>query len=193
MTATIRRQLTVAVMAIGIVAATGSIPRAQTTGETFTATATLSTATGKQTAPVTVVITRRTTDQERAKVAEALKKGGSPAVAALLKTMPAVGHLEIGKGRPSLKYAYERTTSSGRLVTVATDAPIASLWTDVPEAQPVAEFNLGLVILDLPVSGDGTGELAPAAKVKLTDAGAIQTEDYGGSDHVRLTNVRVKK
>src|SRR5262245_44596676 len=107
MTATIRRQLTVAVTALAIAGAAGSIPRAQTTGETFTATASVNTATGAKTAPVTVVITRRTTDQERAKVAEALKKGGSPAVAALLKTMPAIGHLEMGKARPALKYAYE--------------------------------------------------------------------------------------
>jgi hypothetical protein len=187
------RQLTTVVIAIALVSWGSSTPRAQAGAETFTATASVSTATGKQTVPVTVVLTRQTTEQERAKVADALKKGGSPAVAALLKTMPAVGYLQIGKGKPTLKYAYERTTGSGRLVTVATDAPIASLWTDVPEARPVAEFNLGLVLLELPTSGDGTGELAPATKVKLTDTGAIQTEDYGGSDYVRLTNVRVKK
>ena len=46
-------------------------------GETFSATATVKTAGGTQaTAPVTVVVTRPTTDAERAKVVDALKKGG---------------------------------------------------------------------------------------------------------------------
>ena len=38
-------------------------------------------------------------------------------------------------------------------------------------------------------SGAGSGELAPAATVKLNDAGAIQTQDYG-AEVVRLTNVQ---
>lgn len=191
MTAIIR-QLVVVVVATAIVIATGATPRAQATAETFTATASVSTPTGTKAAPVTVVITRRTTEQERAKVADALRTGGTPAVAALLKTMPDVGYVEIGGSRPSLKYAFERPTGAGRLVTVVAAAPIAYLGADIPGAKPKAGFDLALVLLDLPSSGTGTGELAPAAKVRLTDAGAIQTEDYG-SEVVRLTNVQVKK
>ena len=51
------------------------LPRAQTKAETFDATASVTTSTGTKTAPVTVVITRQTTEQERAKVADALRDG----------------------------------------------------------------------------------------------------------------------
>ena len=73
-----------------------------------------------------------------------------------------------------------------------TAAPIAFLGADSPGAKPKAGFDLALALLDLSSSGSGTGELALAAKVRLTDAGAIQTEDYG-AEVVRLTNVQVKK
>src|SRR5262245_30897349 len=102
------RQLTIVGLTMAIVISGDVTARTQGTAETFTATASLSTATGTQAVPVTVSLTRQTTEQERAKVANALRTGGSPAVAALLKTMPAVGHLEIGNTRPALKYAYER-------------------------------------------------------------------------------------
>ena len=100
-------------------------------------------------------------------------------MAALLKTMADVGHIEIGGSRSPLKYAYERPAGAGRLITVITAAPIAYLGADLPGAKPKAGFDLALALLDLSGSGSGTGELAPAAKVRLTDAGAIQTEDYG--------------
>jgi len=186
------RPLATMVMTIAIVVCVAAMPRAQSKAETFVATAAVQTSTGSKTTPVTVVVTRQTTEQERAKVADALRTGGTPAVAAVLKTMADVGHIEVGGSKSPLKYAYERPAGGGRIITVITAAPIAFLGADSPGAKAKAGFDLALALLDLSSSGSGTGELAPAAKVRLTDAGAIQTEDYG-TEVVRLTNVQVKK
>ena len=192
MAAATLQQLTTTMITVAIVTASGSNLGAQAGGETFGATASVTTSTGTKTAPLTVVITRKTTEQERAKVADALRTGGTPAAATLLKTMADVGHIEIGGIRSPLKYAYERPVGAGRLVTVIAAAPIAHLGADLPGAKPKAGFDLALALLDLSGPGSGTGELAPAAKVRLTDAGAVQTEDYG-AEVVRLTNVQIKK
>jgi hypothetical protein len=166
--------------------------QAQAPGETFVATASLRGPSGTQTAPVTIVLTRFTTDQERTTVADALKTGGTPAVVQRLKAMDDVGYIEVGERRSPLKYAYARSTGAGRLITVISPSPIAYLGAGLPNAKPKAGFDLGLALLDLPTTGTGAGELAPAAKVKLNDAGAIETQDYG-ADVVRLTDAHVKR
>jgi hypothetical protein len=167
--------------------------RAQAQGETFTATASLKTGAGAQmTAPVTIVVTRLTTDTERATVVEALKKGGTAGVVQSLKAMGDVGYIEVGERRTPVKYAHVRPTSGGRLITVIAPTPIAHLGAGLPEAKPKAGFDLALAILEVNASGAGSGELAPAATIKLDDKGAIQTQDYG-AEAVRLTSVQAKK
>ena len=91
-----------------------------------------------------------------------------------------------------MKYAYVRAVSGGRIVTVVAPAPIVHLGAGLPEAKPKAGFDLALVLLEVKDAGPGSGEFAPAATVKLTDTGAIQTQDYGAAV-VLLTNVQFKK
>jgi hypothetical protein len=166
---------------------------AQTQGETFQATASLKNPAGAQvTAPVTIVVNRPTSDAERAAVADALKKGATSGAVQSLNGMPDAGYIEIGGRRTPVKYAYVRPTGTGRLVTVVAPAPIVHLGAGLPDAKPKAGFDLAIAILDLTASGTGTGELVPAASVKLDGAGAIQTQDYG-AEAVRLTNVQAKK
>jgi hypothetical protein len=161
--------------------------------ETFTATASLKTAAGAEmTAPVTIVVTRLTTDAERAKVVDALKKSATPGVVKALKTMGDIGYIEVGARRTPVKYAYVRPMSGARLVTVIAPTPIAYLGAGLPDAKPKAGFDLALAILDVPDSGAGTGELATAATIKLNDSGAVQVGDYG-AEAVRLTKVQAKK
>jgi hypothetical protein len=166
---------------------------AQGQGQTFTAMASLKTRAGAEmTAPVTIVITRMTSDKERDAVVEALKKGETPAVVTSLKGMPDAGYIEVGERRTTLKYAYARPMGGGRLITVIAPTPIAHLGSGLPDAQPKAGFDLALALLDVKDSGAGSGELAPAATIKVNETGAIQTKDYG-AETVRLTNVQAKK
>jgi len=85
-------------MVTGLLLAFASVSWAQT--ETFTATASLKTAAGATvTAPVTVVVTRHTSDQERTSVMDALKKSGTAGVVQSLKGMADAGYIEIGDRR----------------------------------------------------------------------------------------------
>jgi hypothetical protein len=166
---------------------------AQGQSQTFTATASLKTKAGAETtAPVTIVITRLTTDSERDAVVGALKKDGTPGVVKSLKAMGDAGYIEVGERRTPLKYAYARPMSGGRLITVIAAAPIVHLGAGLPDAKPKTGFDLALALLDVKDAGSGTGELVPAATVKVNETGAIQTQDYG-AETVRLTNVQAKK
>jgi len=169
----------------------GAVVRAQ--GETFTATASAKTKAGAQvTAPVTIVVTRPTSDTERDTVVAALKSGGTAGAVKSLKAMADAGYIEVGKKKTPLKYAYARPTSGGRLLTVVTAAPIAHLGAGLPDSQPKQGFDLAVAILELKDAGDGTGELAPAATVKVNDTGALQVQDYG-AETVQLTKVQGQK
>jgi hypothetical protein len=158
-------------------------------GETFAATASVKGPAGAVTSPVTITIVRFTTDAERNTVAEALKRGGTTALRETLAKMPDIGTLDVGQRKKPLKYAYQRTAGSGRIITLITDTPIAYLSAGTAELKPKAGYDLGLVLLDLSNPGKGTGELAPAARVKLNEAGAVVTEDYG-AEVVRLSDVQ---
>jgi hypothetical protein len=93
-------------------------------------------------------------------------------------TMKDVGVLQVGDRRTPIKFAAERPTGSGRLVTVLTAEPVIFVGGGLPDAKPRSGFDLGLAILDLQDTG-GTGELVPAAKIGVDAGGALLTEDYG--------------
>jgi hypothetical protein len=163
----------------------------QGTAETFTADASVKRANGPQaSAKLTATIRTWATDAERDALVAAVKQGGSAARELLAKRANA-GTIEVGSGPTPIKYAYARSVGSGRLITLVTAQPIHYVGGDAPNAKPKAGYDLGLVLLQVEGSAPGTGEVAPAAKVKVDDKGAIVTEDYG-ADAVRLTNV-VKK
>ena len=162
-------------------------------GETFVATASVKTQTGSvATAPVTVVITRPTSEAERTSVGAALKKGGTAAVVAALKAMPDAGYIEVGGRKTTLKYAFVRPMAGGRLITVVAPTPIVHLGAGLPDAPSKAGFDLALALLQVKAEGEGDGELVPAGTVKINENGAIQTQDYA-SEIVRLNKVLVKK
>ena len=167
---------------------------AQGASQSFTATASLKTPSGGAvTAPVTIVITRLTTDAEREAVGQALKQGGTAGAVTSLKAMADAGYIEVGDRRTPLKYAYARPLTGGRLITVIAPAPIVHFGAGLPDAKPKAGFDLALAILEVKDgAGAGSGELVPAATVKVNETGGIQALDYG-AEGVRLTNVQAKK
>ena len=77
------------------------------------------------------------------------------------------------------------------MVTVISDKPIGYLGEKLPNPKPKAGYDLAFALLNLPGSGKGSGELGPAAKVKI-EAGAVVTEDYG-AEVVTLKDVEMKK
>ena len=160
--------------------------------ETITATAQMKTAGGTTaSAPLTVTLDRLSTDAERTQVMTALKTGGSAPVRALLDKWKPIGSVRLGGTVTPVKYAFARPAGGGRLITVVTGAAIAFVGAGLPSAPPRAGFDLGLVLLDVPASGGGHGELAPATKLGLNKEGALVTDDYGTAT-ILLSNVAKK-
>ena len=187
-----RRQLPFAVLGIGVMvaaalaisAATGA---AQKRGETFTADASVARPDGTvASAKLTAVVDAFATDAERDALVSAVKKGGT-AARDLLASRKASGSIQVGAKQTPIKYAYARPAGSGRLITLITAEPIHFVGGDLPDAKPKDGYDLGLVLLDL-TSAKGSGEVAPAAKVKVDAQNAVVTEDYG-AEVVRLSNI----
>ena len=148
--------------------------------ETITATAQMKTAAGATaTAPLTLTLDRMSTDREREQVVAALKGGGTARIHALIDKWAAIGSLRVGSTLTPVRYAFAQPIAGGRLITVVTSAPIAFVGAGLPNAPPRAGFDLGLLLLDVPASGAGHGELSPATKIALNAQGAVVTDDYG--------------
>lgn len=152
---------------------------AQGTTETFKATASVKQGEASASAPVTITITRYASDAERAAVVKAVREAGTAGVKKTLAAMSDAGTIELGARRTAIKFAAQRSTGSGRLVTILTAEPIFFLGAGVPASQPKTGFDVAIAMLDLKDDGAGLGELAPAAKVGVDDNGALRTEDYG--------------
>ena len=160
--------------------------------ETFTATATVKKGGVSATAPVVVNVTRYATDAERDAASTAIRQGSTAGLQKLLASKPDAGYVQLGERRTAIKLAVERASADGRLITVVTGEPILHLGEGVPQAQPVAGFDLALATFEVQSKGPGVGDLSPAAKIRIDDKGAFVVDDYGQTV-VWLNNIAVKK
>jgi hypothetical protein len=163
--------------------------RAQTT-ETMAGTASATAKDGKTVSiPVSVVINHAATNDERDALVRAVKTGGSEAARTLLSTRDAVGMLQLGGRSTPVKYVYVRSTGSGRLITVITSEQIPTPAPRGPQSRPP---SIGLLLIELPDSAPGHGELMMAAKVRVDEQGAIVTDTYDPADVMMLSNISRK-
>ena len=168
-----RAPLTVALVACACAVAAA----AQAVPEAFTATAAVRKGAVTASAPFSVTITRYGSPHEREALMTALRDGGSEALRRVLATMADAGFLQLGDHRTPIKFAAQRPTASGRLVTVLTAEPVLFLGAGLPASKPRQGFDVAVAML---YPGDGAfGELAPAAKVGIDSSGAFLIEDYG--------------
>lgn len=157
-------------------------------GETFKATASVKSPTATASAPVTIRIDRFVTDAERTAIVKAVQANDAAATRKALEAVADIGYIEVSSRRTPLKYAYARTTGSGRMITVVTAKPVAYLGSGVPGAKPKGEYELALALLILDGQGAGDGEFSPAVTLKTDEHGAIVTTDYS-HEVVRLTGI----
>lgn len=156
--------------------------------ETFTATASVKGAKASGSAPVTFSIDRFVSDADRDRIMAVVKTNDNAAIRKALAAMPDIGYVELASRKTPIKYAYAKPTGSGRLITLVTADPIHFVGGAAQDAKPKAGFDLGLALLILDASDKGDGEITPAARIKMDEAGAIVTSDYGG-ETVRLTGI----
>lgn len=180
-----------AAILIGVLAAAAGMA-AQAGGETFTATATVKSPAKSASVPITFKIDRFVTDAERTKIIAAVKTNDPNATRAALEATPDVGYIELGAKRTPIKFAFPRSTGGGRLITLVTAKPVYFVGGTEPQAKPKEGYDLAVALLVLDANDSGTGEIAPATKVKVNDSGALVTEEYG-SEVVRLTNITKAK
>ncbi len=149
--------------------------------ETYTARAELRTADGTlHTAPVTVSLDRILTPSERETLIKAFRSRDAAALKEAMAAQPSLGYVEAGnKARVPIKFAFPRPTGDGKILTIVCSEPIAHIGGGVPDAKPKAGFDVAFLLLVLDTRGNGTGEIAPAAKLKVREDGALVTEDYG--------------
>jgi hypothetical protein len=160
--------------------------------ERFTATAAVkNTSGGASTTPLTIVVDKFSTAAERESLLKALREGNTTG-RDLLAKRPTVGSVQIGGRSTPIKYAYAVSTGDQRLITVVTGSPIGldGAGSAAPATQP--GFDLGLVLLELPSSGAGTGDLVAATKIRVERDNSIVTEN-ASPDLVKLSNVTVGK
>ena len=153
---------------------------AQGTPETFAATATVKRAGASVSAPVSVTITRYSSDAERDAVMAAVRAGGSGALHRALGSAKDAGFIQLGDRRTVIKFVGQRPMPSGRLVTIVTAEPILYIGAGLPEAPPRDGFDVGVAMLELN-DGKVSGELVPAAKVGVDPKGALLIDDYGAT------------
>jgi hypothetical protein len=173
-----------------VMALTCSVLVAMAQRESYTATASMQTAAGtKVTSPVSIAIDSFSSASDREALLAAIKKGGTAAAREWLAGRPGAGTLQVGARKSEIKYAYKTPAGSGSLITIGTAEPLYLVGAGVPGATKAKGFDLTLLLLQVPATGSGTGELSPAAKLRIDEKGAIVTEDFNAAEMVRLTDV----
>ncbi len=177
----------------GVVLMAPASLRAQGTAEVFTATAAVKTAAGASaSAPVTISIARKMSQSEADGLVAAFTSGGPAALRKALVGVAPTGTVQIGTGKATpTRLTLERAIGDGRLVTIITDQPLLFLGAGVPGAKPQAGYEFAVIDITVDAKGNGTGTIAPAAKIKMNQA-AFVVEDYG-AEVVQLKEVKKTK
>ena len=156
--------------------------------EVFRGTAKVSTATAGGEAHVSIEIDRYTDEKDLKAMEQALKSGGSAAFLDALKRAPVAGRFKVGDQTFTIRWARERPSASGRVISVVTDTPVYFVGAGMPDAKPRAGFDVAVVMLNMDSAGVGQGTLALAAKVKPGGTAGVEVEDYA-SQPVKLVSV----
>jgi hypothetical protein len=169
-------------MAVLVVAALyATIAPAQTVPDTFTATASVKKGSASATAPVRVTVTHYATAAERETVINAIKEGGTAGLRKALAGLSDAGFIQLADRRTPVKFASQRESAAGRLLTIVTAEPILFLGAGIPQSKPQTGFDVAVAVIELKEDGGGLGDLSPAAKVTVDEGGAVLIEDYGST------------
>jgi hypothetical protein len=190
----ILRQTTMsACLAVAVSLACATLAQAQGGAETFTAKATVKTAGGAEaTAPVTITIDRKMPEAEADKLVAAFKSGGAAGLRKALAGVPPTGSVQLAEGPPTpARITIDLPTDKGRVIIIVTDKPLLFLGAGVPGAKLKGGYDVAVIDLEVDASGEGSGTLAPAAKVTVKGS-AFVVEDYA-SELVRLAGVKKVK
>jgi hypothetical protein len=139
-----------------------------------------------------IVVTRWSTDAERAKLRDALvEKGEESLLKAVQDVKPRAGYIRTSRSLGwDIQYARETPLpDGGRRIVLATDRPIS--FAEARTQARSADYQFLLIEIRLGADGKGEGKMATAAKIGYNaDTHTIEIENYG-REPVRLTQVEV--
>jgi len=178
------------------VAAPGAAPQSNTskTGpETFNAKASVGSEAGRGDAYVTVRIDAYTPEKSLTAMEKALKEGGSAGFITELRRAPIAGRFETGTQSFPIRWARQRDTPTGRVITVVTDKPVYFVGAGVPGAKSKEGFDVAVVQLTMDSSGVGEGTVAAAARIKPGGPTGVEVEAYETAPVKLLSVMRLIK
>jgi hypothetical protein len=168
------------VSALALTPAAPQSAKSKTTGapEVFNARATVGTAEGRGDAYVKISVDKYSAEKDLQAMEKALKDGGSAGFVQALKKSPVAGKIEIGDKTFTIRWAREKKTATGRVISFVTDAPVYFVGGGLPGAKSRAGFDVAVVQLTMDSSGLGEGRMAAAAKVKPGGETGVEIEAY---------------
>ena len=160
-----------------------------TAPESFRANAQATSGGGGVAAAMTFQVDAYTPDADRERLIATLTSGGSPAFVEALKKEKAVGSVQAGDRKVTIRYArVVPTANGGRRVVLVTDAPVYFVGGGALDAAPKAGFDVAVVEFEVDTVGLGSSTMAMAARVKPGGPTGVQIDDYA-QQPVKLVTV----
>lgn len=184
-----------AALLLGVPAWIGAQVAGPTTGapEIFSATAQTKNATGAMSGTLEIRLSRYTPDFDRKTVEAALREGGYPRFLTALRNAPEVGQLVLGGSEPfAIRYARDKVEGGGRTIIVVTDKPVFFVSGGRPSgAKSRAGYEVAVIQIRLEATGQGSGTMAAAARVRPGGDGGVLLDDYA-EEPIALTELARK-
>ena len=129
-------------------------------------------AAGKEvTGKLTVTLDRTMPEAERLATAEQVKSNPDSAKS-ILAGKPQLGVIEAGDRRVPIRYASVYSLDDGQNLIVISDEPMGFIGGAKKSASSKKGFDLTYAMISVKASGEGKGEIGPAAKIKWMESGA---------------------
>ena len=126
---------------------------------------------------VTITLEGTMPEEDRLAVAEQVKKDPDSAKA-VLAGKPQLGIIEAGDRRVPIRFATVSPLDNGQNIIVVSDEPMGFIGGAKKSASSKKGFDLTYAMLMVKESGEGKGEMGPAAKIKWMESGAPAPARY---------------
>lgn len=128
-------------------------------------------------APITIALNRLMEESRRERVLQALKENGYPGFLTVLRSLPPVGVVRIGKREVEIKFAHEAAHPQGRRLVLVADRPLFFLANDPDKKR--AGYELTMLELLIDQKGGMSGRMAGAARVKPGGETGVVLDTFG--------------
>ena len=126
------------------------------------------------TATVKVTLDRTMSDEERTATAEQVKANPDSAKS-VLASKPQIGTIEAADKKVPIRFASGYTLDDGTNLIVLSDEPLGFIGGSKKSKEG---FDLTYAMISVKASGEGKGEIRPAARIKWMESGAPAPVGY---------------